>query len=77
LVEKGLDGGPVTGGAFRRIYLTTGNRQPEAEALHLATGYLRLVAPLPAGGIRLAPPARAAVLDPDGTGRGPSRIRAR
>lgn len=35
---------------YRRIYLTTGNRQPEAEALYLATGYHRLPEPLPAEG---------------------------
>jgi hypothetical protein len=35
---------------YRRIYLTTGNRQPEAEALYLATGYRRLAEPLPAEG---------------------------
>jgi GNAT superfamily N-acetyltransferase len=35
---------------YRRIYLTTGNRQPEAEALYLATGYHRLHEPLPAEG---------------------------
>jgi GNAT superfamily N-acetyltransferase len=33
---------------YRRIYLTTGDRQPEAEALYLATGYSRLTEPLPA-----------------------------
>lgn len=31
---------------YRRVYLTTGHRQPEAEALYLARGYTRLVAPL-------------------------------
>lgn len=35
---------------YRRIYLTTGDRQPEAEALYLATGYSKLTAPLPVGG---------------------------
>jgi ribosomal protein S18 acetylase RimI-like enzyme len=35
---------------YRRIYLTTGDRQPEAEALYLATGYARLAEPLPAEG---------------------------
>jgi GNAT superfamily N-acetyltransferase len=35
---------------YRRIYLTTGDRQPEAEALYLATGYSRLPEPLPAEG---------------------------
>ena len=27
---------------YRRVYLTTGNRQPEAEALYTAVGYTRL-----------------------------------
>jgi GNAT superfamily N-acetyltransferase len=35
---------------YRRIYLTTGDRQPEAEALYLATGYRRLAEPLAADG---------------------------
>jgi len=35
---------------YRRVYLTTGDRQPEAEALYLSTGYLRLPEPLPAEG---------------------------
>jgi ribosomal protein S18 acetylase RimI-like enzyme len=35
---------------YRSIYLTTGDRQPEAEALYLATGYIRLAEPLPAEG---------------------------
>lgn len=33
---------------YRQVYLTTGDRQPEAEALYLATGYRRLEEPLPA-----------------------------
>ncbi|WP_431234889.1 GNAT family N-acetyltransferase [Mycolicibacterium psychrotolerans] len=32
---------------YRRIYLTTGNRQPEAEALYDRAGYTRLEQPLP------------------------------
>lgn len=32
---------------YRRVYLMTGNRQPEAEALYHATGYTRLSEPLP------------------------------
>ncbi|AKK25853.1 GNAT family N-acetyltransferase [Mycobacterium sp. EPa45] len=32
---------------YRRIYLTTGNRQPEAEALYDSCGYSRLAEPLP------------------------------
>ncbi len=35
---------------YRRIYLTTGDRQPEAEALYLSAGYIRLDEPLPAEG---------------------------
>src|SRR5215218_7584626 len=35
---------------YRRVYLTTGDRQPEAEALYLSTGYIRLTEPLPAEG---------------------------
>ena len=35
---------------YRRIYLTTGDRQPEAEALYLSSGYTRLAGPLPADG---------------------------
>jgi GNAT superfamily N-acetyltransferase len=35
---------------YRRVYLTTGDRQPEAEALYLATGYTKLTDPLPAEG---------------------------
>jgi GNAT superfamily N-acetyltransferase len=33
---------------YRRVYLTTGDRQPEAAALYLSTGYTRLSEPLPA-----------------------------
>lgn len=32
---------------YRRVYLTTGDRQPEAEALYEANGYTRLAEPLP------------------------------
>lgn len=32
---------------YRRIYLTTGDQQPEAEALYLSAGYVRLDKPLP------------------------------
>ena len=35
---------------YRRVYLTTGNRQPEAEALYLSAGYTRLPGPLPTEG---------------------------
>jgi len=32
------------------VYLTTGDRQPEAEALYLSSDYTRLTEPLPAEG---------------------------
>ncbi len=35
---------------YCRVYLTTGDRQPEAEALYLSAGYRRLAEPLPAEG---------------------------
>ena len=35
---------------YRSVYLTTGDRQPEAEALYLSTGYVKLAEPLPAEG---------------------------
>jgi GNAT superfamily N-acetyltransferase len=35
---------------YFRVYLTTGDRQPEAEALYLSSGYTRLDEPLPAEG---------------------------
>lgn len=35
---------------YRRIFLTTGHRQPEAEALYLSSGYCRLALELPAEG---------------------------
>jgi GNAT superfamily N-acetyltransferase len=35
---------------YRRVYLTTGDRQPEAEALYESLGYTRLAEPLPAEG---------------------------
>lgn len=35
---------------YRRVYLTTGDRQPEAEKLYLSSGYHRLDEPLPADG---------------------------
>lgn len=35
---------------YRRVYLTTGNRQPEAEALYDSAGYTRLDEPLPSRG---------------------------
>ncbi|BBX47764.1 GNAT family N-acetyltransferase [Mycobacterium cookii] len=35
---------------YRRVYLTTGHRQPEAEALYESFGYTRLAEPLAARG---------------------------
>ena len=35
---------------YRRVYLTTGDRQPEADALYLSSGYTRRTEPLPAEG---------------------------
>lgn len=35
---------------YRRVYLITGDRQPEAEELYQASGYTRLSEPLPARG---------------------------
>lgn len=35
---------------YRRVYLMTGHRQPEAEELYQATGYSRLAEPLPSEG---------------------------
>jgi len=35
---------------YRGVYLTTGDRQPEAEALYLSAGYTRLPGPLPTAG---------------------------
>lgn len=35
---------------YRRVYLTTGDRQPEAEALYLSSGYSRLAGPLTTNG---------------------------
>lgn len=34
---------------YRRVYLTTGDRQPEAEALYTSAGYTRLMEPRPGG----------------------------
>lgn len=35
----------IAAAGYRRVYLTTGDRQPEAEALYEAAGYTRLPAP--------------------------------
>jgi GNAT superfamily N-acetyltransferase len=35
---------------YSQVYLTTGDRQPEAEALYVSMGYTRLAGPLPAEG---------------------------
>ncbi len=36
----------ISARGYRRVYLTTGDRQPEAVALYLATGYTKLDEPL-------------------------------
>jgi GNAT superfamily N-acetyltransferase len=40
----------ITARGYGRVYLTTGDRQPEAEALYLSAGYVRLPEPLPGEG---------------------------
>jgi GNAT superfamily N-acetyltransferase len=40
----------ITQAGYRQVYLTTGDKQPEAEALYVAAGYHRLADPLPAEG---------------------------
>lgn len=40
--------GEIAARGYRRVYLTTGHLQPEAEALYDAAGYTRLIAPMPA-----------------------------
>ncbi len=40
----------IAGRGYRRVYLTTGHLQPEAEALYEAGGYTRLSTRLPAEG---------------------------
>lgn len=40
----------IAGRGYRRVYLTTGHLQPEAEALYASAGYTRLREPLPADG---------------------------
>jgi ribosomal protein S18 acetylase RimI-like enzyme len=40
----------ISARGYRRIYLMTGDRQPEAEALYLSSGYIRLDELLPAEG---------------------------
>ncbi|MGV0740427.1 GNAT family N-acetyltransferase [Mycobacterium syngnathidarum] len=42
--------GEIAARGYRRIYLTTGHLQPEAEALYDSAGYTRLTAPLPPEG---------------------------
>ena len=39
----------IAGLGYRCVYLTTGDRQPEAEALYTAAGYTRLTEPRPGG----------------------------
>ncbi|WP_255506835.1 GNAT family N-acetyltransferase [Mycolicibacterium sp. 018/SC-01/001] len=40
----------IAASGYRRVYLTTGDRQPEAEALYHSMGYTRLDEPLPYDG---------------------------
>lgn len=40
----------IAAAGYQRVYLTTGDKQPEAEALYVAAGYRRLDEPLPAEG---------------------------
>lgn len=40
----------IAGRGYRRIYLTTGHMQPEAEALYRSAGYQRVTEPLPTDG---------------------------
>jgi GNAT superfamily N-acetyltransferase len=42
--------GEIAARGYRRVYLITGDRQPEAEELYRSTGYTRLPEPLPALG---------------------------
>ncbi|WP_036468048.1 GNAT family N-acetyltransferase [Mycobacterium genavense] len=42
--------GEIAVRGYRRVYLMTGNRQPEAEELYRAAGYTRLDEPLPSEG---------------------------
>ncbi|BBX19000.1 GNAT family N-acetyltransferase [Mycolicibacterium duvalii] len=52
---------------YRRIYLTTGDRQPEAVALYESLGYTRLAAPLPTDGDEVYPVAFLKELAPPPT----------
>lgn len=40
----------IAAAGYRRVYLTTGDRQPEAEALYTAAGYVQLAEPRPTDG---------------------------
>lgn len=40
----------IAGRGYRKVYLMTGDRQPEAEKLYEACGYTRLPGPLPSEG---------------------------
>ena len=55
--ERGALEAEIVARGYRRIYLTTGDKQPEAEALYLATGYRRLAEPLEADGGEVYPVA--------------------
>jgi GNAT superfamily N-acetyltransferase len=42
--------GKIAASGYRKVYLMTGDRQPEAEKLYEALGYIRLPGPLPSDG---------------------------
>jgi GNAT superfamily N-acetyltransferase len=66
----------ITARGYRRVYLTTGDRQPEAEALYLSAGYTRLAEPLPAEGsekVEVYPVAFQKVLMPARADKGQTR----
>jgi ribosomal protein S18 acetylase RimI-like enzyme len=62
---------------YRSVYLTTGDRQPEAEALYLSTGYIKLAEPLPAEGEVYPPSRRGAGRLASGAGDEPHRSHPR
>ncbi len=43
----------IAASGYQKVYLVTGHRQPEAEELYEATGYIRLSEPLPTSGLVL------------------------